>query len=157
MNRVQSIIEHEKAAREPNANAGAHMWAAAREIWEEIQDGKQQKELATEIGKSRTHICWMNKCWEMCGRMPALPDFYDAYYSVEVRGASAGTDYEGRGRDRRPDDIHTWASEVARYASRIADEPAGWPLLDAAERGALRHAVRSIERVLSARKGRSAA
>jgi len=46
--------------------------------------------LASEIGKSQTHVSHMAKTWETHGRLPrqSLPSFNEAYHSPEVRGKS---------------------------------------------------------------------
>lgn len=152
MDRVQSIIEHERAAKEPSAEAGRHMWEAAREICEEVTAGKSQKELAMEIGKSQTHVCWMNKTWKLCSAITPLPDFYDIYYSVEVRGASAGTDYGDRSGNQT-DDVHTRVSKLAWLAEAIMPDAGS---LTAQERGKLCHAIRTLELALGERGRRAA-
>jgi hypothetical protein len=81
IDRVQEIIRLEK-------NAEVNQWEAARLISEELADGKSQRQLAQEIGKSQTHVRYMAKTFEIFGENHGVHGSFDlAYHSPEVRGA----------------------------------------------------------------------
>jgi hypothetical protein len=82
--RVQKIIKLEQGAE-------WNHWEAARLISEELADGKSQRQLANEIGKSHTHVQHMAKAWEWQLKLPPSdrPPFNELYNSPEVRGQSA--------------------------------------------------------------------
>jgi hypothetical protein len=132
MNRVSEIIRLEKLAAGNDTKASEIWWEAAYLIWQEIQAGKQQKVLAEEIGKSRTHVCWMNKCWELASIMVARPPFMEMYHSAEVRGESAMIDQTGAGRKPREVDDHSGHGLVSKAAEALGElsaNPAYWPLM----------------------------
>lgn len=54
--RVHEIIQHEHQADDLVAEADEHRWEAARLIAEELAQGKSQRQLASEIGKSLRHV-----------------------------------------------------------------------------------------------------
>jgi len=65
--RVGQIIEHERLAEELQAQSDQHRWEAARLIAAELADGKSQRQLSQEIGKSQTHVSFAAKTWELYG------------------------------------------------------------------------------------------
>jgi hypothetical protein len=90
--RVQAIKRHEAAAEKLQGQADTHRWMAAKLIAEELADGKSQRDLAAEIGKSKVHVQRMKKLWEVFGPLgdQERPPFNTAYHSAEVRGREAG-------------------------------------------------------------------
>jgi hypothetical protein len=146
--RIARIIELESQASKPESAASAVRWETARLYWEEYRAGTPQKDIAEKVGKSRPHVCYMVKCWEICGRKITgdLPDFQTIYRSPEVRGQSADISDPGRGssepRERKADDIHSQTAQFTGLAPAIA---AGMPALSERERRAVRHAIRTIE------------
>lgn len=157
MDRIARIIELESAAAKPEQIASATRWEMSRLYWEEAQAGTSKTDIADKVGKSRPHVSYMVKCWEICGRklmgsLADFPDFQSIYHSEQVRGPSAGTDY-GSG-EREPDDVHTRVSKLAALASAIAPDAGS---LTAQERGRLRHAIRDLELALAREPGRTAA
>lgn len=92
MDRVTDIIEHEKAADATASTESAHRWRAAHLIFQEIEDGQTKTALGELIGKSKTHVLYMYRCWERVGRkfpdtpLGELPVFSKIYSSTEVRG-----------------------------------------------------------------------
>lgn len=80
--RVQQIIKLERQADDAQ-------WEAARLIAAELDDGKSQRQLAREIGKTHTHVRYMALAWEWKLKFPPyeLPPFNEVYNSSEVRGS----------------------------------------------------------------------
>lgn len=76
--RVQQIIRLERQADDAQ-------WEAARLIAEELAEGKSQRQLAREIGKSQAHVFRMNRCWALRETL-GFHILNEAYHSPEVRG-----------------------------------------------------------------------
>jgi len=157
MDRIARIIELEGEAAKSEKIASAVRWETAKLYWEEAQSGTAKTDIAEKVGKSRPHVSYMVKCWEICGRklmgsLADFPDFQSIYHSEQVRGPSAGTDY-GSG-EREPDDVHTRVRKLAALASAITPDAGS---LTAQERGRLRHAIRTLELALGNPAGRRAA
>jgi hypothetical protein len=155
--RIARIIELEGNATKPERIASEVRWETARLYWEEYQSGTSQAAIAEKVGKSRPHVTYMVKCWDITGRhmaddLASFPDFQTIYRSPEVRGQSADiSDSPSRdsGRERRqrkPDTVHEWVEKFGYLAERIAEYPDGMTM---SERKTLRHAIRSIERVIA--------
>jgi hypothetical protein len=163
MDRIARIIELESAAAKPEQVASATRWRIAKLYWEEHNSGTTQAEIAERVGKSRPHVSYMVKCWEVCGRLfsgrlSAFPDFQSIYRSAEVRGQSAEPTGRGNGgnerRQRQPDDIHT---KVARFGYLAGDIAGSIGAVSGQERRELRHAIRAVERALAAGRPRKTA
>jgi hypothetical protein len=164
MDRIARIIELESAAAKPEQVASATRWRIAKLYWEEHNSGTTQAEIAERVGKSRPHVSYMVKCWEVCGRLfsgrlSAFPDFQTIYRSPEVRGQSAeppsGRGNGGTGRrQRQPDDIHAKVAKCCYLAEDIAGSIAA---TSGQDRNALRHAIRAVERALAAGSPRKTA
>jgi hypothetical protein len=164
MDRIARIIELEGTAAKPERIASEVRWRIARLYWEEHASGTSQTEIAERVGKSRPHVSYMVKCWEVCGRLfkgplAKFPDFQTIYRSAEVRGASAENGTHERGgdgsrRQRQPDDIH---AKVAKFGYLAGDIAGSIAATSGQERNALRHAIRSLERALAAGRPRRAA
>ena len=86
MDRVQQIIELEAAADKLNEEYESNRWETARLYSEELAAGKSQRALAAEVGKSKTHVYCMAKCWEVEGERSLKRPFNTVYNSTEVRG-----------------------------------------------------------------------
>lgn len=76
--RVEEIIRLEKQGDECQ-------WKAARLISEELEAGKTQRQLASEINKSKTHVLTMQRVWSLKRPDDDRP-FNQVYNSPEVRG-----------------------------------------------------------------------
>lgn len=106
---MDQIKHHMKLADESEATASENNWAASRYVWEAVQAGIVQKDIAEETGKSQAHITRLKKCWEVRVinqgvRRPVYRDlgnFYQFYNSPEVRGESARPDGERSGSGER--------------------------------------------------------
>jgi hypothetical protein len=79
--RVQQIIRLEREADDAQ-------WEAARLITEELAAGKSKTQLGREIGKGRTHVLFMSRCWELRDRYYSNGSFSELYNSPEIRAAS---------------------------------------------------------------------
>src|SRR5579863_1373665 len=69
-------------------------WKAAELIAAELADGKSQRELAHEIGKSQPHVNRMVRCWRLRDTH-GYQSFGELYHSPEVRGPSAAKQIGG--------------------------------------------------------------
>ena len=136
MDRIARIIELERAAAKPEQLASATRWETAKLYWEEAHSGTTQTDIAAAVGKSRPHVSYMIKCWEITGKLltgslASFPDFQTVYRSSEVRGQSAenGTYGDGERRQRQPDDISTKVAKFGYLAGDIAGSIAAtsWP------------------------------
>lgn len=88
--RVQQIIRLEREADDAQ-------WEAARLIAEELAEGKSQRQLAREIGKSQGHVRFMNRCWTLRGEYYSIhprPSFGEFYNSSFVRAAEEKAESE---------------------------------------------------------------
>jgi hypothetical protein len=63
MTKVEEIAWLEREADRLGQQADDYRWRAARLIAEELDDGKTQRVLAKEIGKSQTHVSLMAQVW----------------------------------------------------------------------------------------------
>ena len=115
MSRVAEIIEHEKAADGDEAAIEEHRWAAARLIWEELEGGTTKTELAERIGKSRTHVLFASRCWDLVrdSGYVTMPRYSDLYHSDDVRA------------DRNPPVIEQPAKAGGQGSRRTGDAVAG--------------------------------
>lgn len=86
LSRVDQIIYIEAQADKLEEDVNSLRWQAAELIWQELDSGKSQRQLASEIGKSATHVNHMAKTWRVCLGKHPLPPFNEAYHSPEVRG-----------------------------------------------------------------------
>lgn len=163
VDRIARIIELEGTAAKPEKVASEVRWETARLYWEEARSGTSQTDIAAAVGKSRPHVSYMIKCWEVCGRLftgklAGFPDFQSIYRSAEVRGQSAEPTSErggdGSRRQRQPDDIH---AKVAKFGYLAGDIAGSIAATSGQERNALRHALRTLERALAAGRPRRAA
>lgn len=146
MERIEEIRKHEAIADRQEHLTSMHRWMAAELIWEEVTSGTSRRELATEIGKSHTHVRYMFNCWDMVGRKMIdgvkshtdLPNFNTVYNSAEVRGEhdpDGGEEGEREGSHRRkgqePDDYsaHGLVMAASNSVDALARNRAYWPLL----------------------------
>jgi hypothetical protein len=150
--RICEIMDHLRKAENEGGTVSEHNWAAAKLIWEEVQAGTRQKDLAERIGKSQAHISRLKKCWQVFVVIPgveypslrALGSFYEAYNSPEVHGESSRSNERNRrsdrgqgqgGRNKRssePDNDFSadgLARKMYEAASILSRNPAFWPLL----------------------------
>lgn len=83
--RVREIIECERSLEKDG-------YRAAELISAELSDGRSQREVAADIGKSQPHVLYMGRVWEVWGDNPGYqrPPFNEAYHSPEVRGIGQG-------------------------------------------------------------------
>ena len=130
MNRIEEIKSYLKAAEREERKSSHSYWRAAELIWEEVTAGTSRRALATEIGKSHTHVRYMYNCWDMVGRKIEgdLPNFNTVYNSAEIRGehdpdgdGGDGGDREGghRRRGQEPEDYS--AHGLVMQASNAID------------------------------------
>ena len=80
--RVLEIIEHEQTADRLQEESDWHRWEAARKIAEELADGKSQRKLAREIGKTHPHITYVMRALDLRGN-PGYQSFNDAYQAAK--------------------------------------------------------------------------
>ena len=107
--RVQQIIKLEAEADQAEATASEIRWEAARLIWEELQSGKPQRQLAREIGKSQGHVSKCSAMWERYADSPEnRPVWRDAY-----RGVSGKPDLEPGTT------VHGWAVTAEKAIRKI--------------------------------------
>ena len=172
MDRIARIIELEGQAARPEKIASAVRWETAQLYWEEFHAGTPQKDIADRVGRSRPHVCYMVKCWEIYVVRPgfefdsyeALGDFSAAYRSEQVRGAdSQGNGQEqpqpeGAGRRRqRPRHKETQPASDDYSAHGLVEKIAGavallasYPPLTGADRATLATADRAVHEILKA-------
>jgi hypothetical protein len=140
MNRIEEIKRQLAAAEQNEKKASHSYWRAAELVWEEVTAGTSRRSLATEIGKSHTHVRYMFNCWDMVGRKIEgdLPNFNTVYNSAEVRGdhdPDGGEDGEREGSHRRkghePDDYsaHGLVMQASNSIDALARNRAFWALL----------------------------
>lgn len=111
--RITKIKGYVRIADQSEATSSEHNWMAAELIWEEIDSGTPQKEIARAIGKSEAHISFVKRCWELRVIKTGLEEFeygdlgsfFQFYNSEEVKGESArdrsGSGDGEPGSDRR--------------------------------------------------------
>lgn len=136
--RIARIKNYVRTADASEAKASEHNWMAAELIWEEIDSGTSQKDIAKAIGKSEAHISFVKRCWELrvikLGleefQYADLGSFYEFYNSAQVKGESAGSDREGSGdrkHDRRePDGDYTPSGLILQANSYIESLERNW-------------------------------
>lgn len=170
MNRIQEIIRLESEAALPEGEASLRRWQVARLMWEEVQTGKSRNELAEEVGKSRKHVQWMVKSWEVVGQhIPTggvFPPFNPVYHGPEVRGESVVRDDSAMPRSgvrKEPKDFSqgtpkdeqaqekSWPAAIAEAADMLQRFPAFWDMIGESELEGLDRARYTIEEILSAR------
>lgn len=133
--RIQKIIQLEEKAASQGEAVSSIRWETAELYWIEYEkDNTPQSEIAKRVGKSKVHVHYMIKCWDIVKDLPkeSFPDFQEAYHSPEVRG-EAGQD---KGGDRKhkgnaPEDFsaHGLAQSAAEAVDSLARNPAMWPQL----------------------------
>ena len=96
--RVAKIIECERQADQHAKAADELRWEAAELIASELAEGKTQRQLAGEIGKGHTHVCFMARTWNLFGYQVTKPSFAEAY--AEARKSEETRDAEQRERAR---------------------------------------------------------
>lgn len=86
MSRVDEIIKAEAEAGRLQGESDQWRWLAAELIAGEIYDGKSQRQLAREIGKSHQHVSRMVQCWHLKVTKPSEAlGFNEVYNSPAVR------------------------------------------------------------------------
>ena len=96
--RVAKIIECERQADQHAKAADELRWEAAELIASELADGKTQRQLAAEIGKTHNHARWMARAWQLFGDQVSRPPFSAAY--AEAKKSEETRDAEQRERAR---------------------------------------------------------
>jgi hypothetical protein len=139
MDRIEQIKELEAAADKDTAGVSAVRWASAKLMWEEVRAGGTKQGIADAIGKSRQHVTFVVKCWEMVGRnygsdFAAFPNFGTVYISPEVRGESARNRGSGKSKDRdkpedKPETASAWIATADGALDQILANPAAWQFL----------------------------
>lgn len=140
MDRIADIIAHEKAAEKDDATVSGHRWAASRLMWEEARAGNTKTDIAESIGKSRQHVIYMIKCWELIGRHYAsedyatFPSFNTVYSSPEVRGGQGkvrgpSKRHESSDEQSRPDNPAQWVATADAALDQLAVNPEAWDSL----------------------------
>lgn len=166
--RIAGIIEHEKAAERDDTAISAHRWAASRLMWEESRAGNTKANIAEAIGKSRQHVIYTIKCWELIGRHYAsddyasFPAFGPIYNSPEVRGAAGKS--RGPGRrfdpakedDRKPENAGQWVATADASLDMLASNPAAWDFLGDNDMATLRAIVEKTKTIVAAVESRFA-
>jgi hypothetical protein len=148
--RICEIVSLLKQADREGTTQSEYNWRASKLIWEEVESGTKQKDLAEQIGKSPAHITRLKKCWQVFvigpgvefGSFRDLGSFYEAYNSPEVHGESQrnnernrGSNGQGRGgqnkRTREDEDFsgHGLVSRAYTALSILSGNPAFWPVL----------------------------
>ncbi len=89
--RVDAIIQCEQQADAHLAEAEALRWQAAELIAAELADGKTQRQLAADIGKSHPHVSYMASVWRRFGNLgyQERPSFNQAYQQAKLAEADA--------------------------------------------------------------------
>jgi hypothetical protein len=128
--RITKIRKYVRIADEHEVKASEHNWMAAELIWEEIDSGTPQKEIAQAIGKSEAHVSFVKRCWQLrvvdTGlegfAFGDLGSFYEFYNSSQVRGESAGGDHgggSGSGDRRKPSGDYSASGLVTQAYTAI--------------------------------------
>ena len=128
--RVSRIIQNEQDAELYQAQADECKWAASEDIAAELADGKTQRQLGSEIGKSHKHVGYMATAWRKFGNLGSQrPAFNEAYHSPEVRGMPKPKDPEPLprgGGDPRPDPPRRRDRTFDREPGRTGREVEPW-------------------------------
>lgn len=130
MNRIEEIVWHEAEAERLDQEADGHRWEAASLIAQELANGKSQRELAAEIGKSQTHVSLMAKVWHEWGdyqgnQRPRFSRAYlDAKDSAEKADAKLSPEAEYQKKEmakakRELRDIETTLQTEIRYVREL--------------------------------------
>jgi hypothetical protein len=148
--RIREIIALLRQAEHDGTTQSEYNWRASRLIWEEVQAGTKQVDLAQQIGKSQSHVTRLKKCWQIFVIDPGvefscyadLGSFYEAYNSPEVHGESQRRNERNRGdygqgpggkNSRSSEDEDFSADGLIKRSytalSILANNPAFWPLL----------------------------
>jgi hypothetical protein len=163
MTRVEEIIRLETDADRLARDYEANRWETARLIAAELDDGKTQRQLAAEIGKSQKHVDYMARTWRLSENLGSQdrPTFNDAYHSSEVRGtpairsqhpsaddAPAGSTEPSRDQFAPPLDVrpHDTARETAESPY---GQKAERPLFEYGPREALAEWLETFARILA--------
>lgn len=127
--RFADLREHLKLADEHEKTSSEHNWAAAELVWEMVEDGIKQTEIASEIGKSQAHVTRLKKCWDLRVVQSGLEDFsysslgsfYQFYNSPEVHGESSRGNEpgSGSGSDRKERGDYSTSGLVFRASSAV--------------------------------------
>lgn len=96
LDRVARIKFCETEAQKLYENAEALQWEAAELIATELAEGKTQRELAKEIGKSQMHVSYMSRIWKIKLENPGVQErsFNDLYQEVKGRKTKPETESE---------------------------------------------------------------
>jgi len=114
LSRVARIIFCENASEE-------YQWEAAQLIAEELADGKSIRQLASEIGKGKSHVHRMSAVWDRFkGVPPEGQDFNACYQQFQHKPAPVPA--------APPSD-----DELTEFESDISDEQADWDSLPVEE------------------------
>lgn len=125
MSRVEEIIKAEAEADRLQNETDAWHWLAAELIAAELDEGKSQRQLAREIGKSHQHVSRMVRCWHLKVTNPTQAlDFNQVYNSPEVRGEPKDLQSV---YDDPPRMTNTEAAQLIRNAeAAIPDSEKNW-------------------------------
>jgi hypothetical protein len=168
MDRIADIIRHEKAAERDDSAISAHRWAASKLMWEEHRAGSTHSSIAEAIGKSRQHVMYTIKCWEIIGRhygsdnYTTFPAFGPVYNSPEVRGAAGKNRGPGRkfspenADDRRPENAGQWVTTADASLDMLASNPASWDFLGDSDMTTLRAIAEKTKTIVAAVEARFA-
>lgn len=168
MDRIADIIAHEKAAERDDAQISAHRWAASKLMWEESRAGNSKTNIAEAIGKSRQHVIYTIKCWELIGRhygssdFSALPTFGAVYNSPEVRGVAGKSRGPGRrlspedAEQRKPENAALWVNTADASLDQLATNPHAWDFLGDKDMATLRAISEKSKTIVAAIEARFA-
>src|SRR5262245_18111411 len=94
--RITVIIDCEQKADAHLAEADALRWQAAELIAAELADGKTQRQLAEEIGKSQPHVCYMAAVWQRSLDNPGYRDQQFECAHQQAKTSAAALSEEAR-------------------------------------------------------------
>jgi hypothetical protein len=127
MDQIARIKELLGTADRADKKTSAERWEAARLIYEQLQAGQRQADLAREIGCHHNKVRWMARCWELVGSRYAagspLPDFGPIYLSKDVRGESGKDPGQPDGRTTRWQQQPGESELSGRREPRESDRP----------------------------------
>src|SRR5262249_54514913 len=106
MDRVAQIIDIEKRADAAEGEASDLRWEAARLIHEELAEGKTQRGIAAEIGKSQNHVFRYNRVWDRFGTESQRPTFAAACEEAAPQGPKGVTARDNDGWEPRGSGRH---------------------------------------------------
>jgi len=159
MDRIRRIIRHEAAADRDDTAISRHRWQAAQLIWEELQTGTTMTALGEAIGRSRQHVLYASRCWELAGQSydeGDLPPFNTIYHSVEVRGSQHPPvigDQPAREQPITQDQVgphtaHAWVEQASEAVRSLTEHQATWPFLDANDIATLANLPNRIQAIV---------